>query len=209
VNDQAEPASCEGDCNPYTAPCGARFCTYEEMAAHARMCLKPSSTTTTAAADQQAEMKVVRLSRGNPQFVGDRPFWKVLAQDENGEWSRLVAEVYDESALPTAAPRCIHGHVTQVIWYCPTCERNYPATSGDEVIARVVVRDGQVVFEKPEASAVVHLLKTAEAELERLRAELTETQRARVGDAEIIGRWQCQAEKAEAELSALRATVKP
>lgn len=30
------PRSHAGDCNPHVAPCGARFCTYEEMASHMR-----------------------------------------------------------------------------------------------------------------------------------------------------------------------------
>lgn len=32
------PTPCEGDCNPYVSTCGAKFCTYEEMAAHERTC---------------------------------------------------------------------------------------------------------------------------------------------------------------------------
>jgi hypothetical protein len=30
-------------------------------------------------------------------------------------------------------PRCYHGHPARVIWYCPTCERNYspPVAEGD------------------------------------------------------------------------------
>lgn len=41
---QPTPQGCEGDCNPHTAPCGAKFCTYEEMAAH--RCVAPAPVET-------------------------------------------------------------------------------------------------------------------------------------------------------------------
>ena len=47
-------------------------------------------------------------------------------------------------------------------------------------------------------------LHTNEAFLE---AEVERLTRARIGDAEIIGRWQCQAEKAEARLTAANRAV--
>lgn len=50
--DDQDRAPCEGDCNPFIAPCGARFCTYEDMAAHARTCHKRS---TVGAADAARE----------------------------------------------------------------------------------------------------------------------------------------------------------
>jgi len=35
----------EGTCNPFSSPCGARFCAYEEMAHHAKTCSsRPSQT---------------------------------------------------------------------------------------------------------------------------------------------------------------------
>ncbi len=41
-----EPATtCESDCNPYLARCGARFCSYEAMAIHERGCASGPSTT--------------------------------------------------------------------------------------------------------------------------------------------------------------------
>lgn len=32
----ASPSSCESTCNPFTAPCGAKFCTFEEQQQHIR-----------------------------------------------------------------------------------------------------------------------------------------------------------------------------
>lgn len=47
-------------------------------------------------------------------------------------------------------------------------------------------------------------LTAALTEQARLRQEVHRLQVARIGDSEIIGRWMCQAEKAEADLLALR-----
>jgi hypothetical protein len=44
-------------------------------------------------------------------------------------------------------------------------------------------------------------------EVAQLQAERTRLQRARIGDSEIIGRWQCQAEKAEAHVAQLHAQL--
>lgn len=32
------PSTCEGDCNPFVSTCGVKFCEYEAMAAHDRLC---------------------------------------------------------------------------------------------------------------------------------------------------------------------------
>jgi hypothetical protein len=31
---EPSPSPCEGDCNPFVATCGARFCSYEAMTHH-------------------------------------------------------------------------------------------------------------------------------------------------------------------------------
>jgi len=38
-----EPPTCEGTCNPHVAECGAKFCTYDEMAQHE--CVPPTGET--------------------------------------------------------------------------------------------------------------------------------------------------------------------
>lgn len=40
----APAAGCADECNPFVASCGAKFCTYEEMAAH--KCSQPTAPTT-------------------------------------------------------------------------------------------------------------------------------------------------------------------
>jgi hypothetical protein len=47
----------------------------------------------------------------------------------------------------------------------------------------------------PNCLAALSAVSAPHADVDRLRAEITELQRARVADAEIIARWQCEAER--------------
>lgn len=58
-------------------------------------------------------------------------------------------------------------------------------------------------------AALVHsaALEAAQQRIQAQDAEITELRRARTGDSEIIGRWMCQAEAAEARLSILQERI--
>lgn len=47
VEPTPEPETCASECNPYMSRCGAKFCTFEDMAAHEQECkrLVPSEET--------------------------------------------------------------------------------------------------------------------------------------------------------------------
>jgi len=47
VDPTPEPETCTSECNPYMSRCGAKFCTFEDMAAHEQECkrLVPSEET--------------------------------------------------------------------------------------------------------------------------------------------------------------------
>lgn len=65
---------CEGDCNPFGTPCGAKFCTYEAMQEHAHRCqvVAPEASGPAALAPR-ACARVNCSRRGIPTRVGVCP----------------------------------------------------------------------------------------------------------------------------------------